>query len=144
MKKEVKKGTKIGLLCFFLLCEIFFVLVTIPTLFICPPVGIVGAVPSVFFGIVVISIIQSIKGKKPLLNLFREGEKTCKKCGFIYQKSHALSCPKCAERKRKKYPQYDTIAKHNERKRRKEEFWAGVAMVEMIEEFSKEKSDGER
>ena len=133
MKKEVKKGTKIRLLCFFLLCEIFFVLVTIPTLFICPPVGIV-----------VISIIQSIKGKKPLLNLFREGEKTCKKCGFIYQKSHALSCPKCAERKRKKYPQYDTIAKHNERKRRKEEFWAGVAMVEMIEEFSKEKSDGER
>ena len=97
----MKKGTKIGLLCFFLPCEMFFVICTIPALFIFPPVGIIGVIVSVFFGIVVASIIQSLKGKKPILNLFREGEKTCKKCGYTYQKDKAYSCPRCAEEKRK-------------------------------------------
>ena len=60
----MKKGTKIGLLCFFLPCEIFFVVCTIPALFIFPPVGIIGVIVSVFFGIVVASIIQSLKGKR--------------------------------------------------------------------------------
>ena len=38
----MKRGGKIALLCFFLPCEVFFVICTIPALFIFLPVGIVG------------------------------------------------------------------------------------------------------
>ena len=64
-------------------------------------------VVSVFFGMVVASIIQSLKGKKPLMNLFREGQKTCKKCGYTYEKRTAFDCPRCAEEKRKNEPKGD-------------------------------------
>lgn len=136
----MKKGTKIGLLCFFLPCELFFVICTIPALFIFPPVGIIGVIVSVFFGMVVASIIQSLKGKKPILNLFREGEKTCKKCGYTYQKSKAYTCPHCAEEKRKNAPPLPTYEEMQvvryERKRRKAEFWDAVGTLAVINELT--------
>lgn len=137
----MKRGTKIALLCFFLPCEIFFIICTIPALFIFLPVGIIGVVVSVFFGMVVASIIQSLKGKKPVLNLFREGQKTCKKCGTTFEKARYFSCPHCAEEKRKKQPPLPTFeemqAARYERKRRKAEFWDAVGTLAMISEFSK-------
>ena len=136
----MKKGGKIALLCFFLPCEIFFIICTIPALFIFLPVGIVGVVVSVFFGIVVASIIQSIKGKKPILNLFREGTKTCKKCGTTYEKRTAYSCPHCAEERRKNQPPPPTYEQMQEiraiRKARKNAFWDFVGAVGVIGELS--------
>ncbi len=136
----MKRGTKIALLCFFLPCEIFFVICTIPALFIFLPVGIVGVVISVFFGMVVASIIQSLKGKKPILNLFREGQKTCKKCGTTFEKARYFSCPHCAEEKRKNQPPLPSFeemqAARYERKRRKAEFWNAVGTLAMINELS--------
>lgn len=136
----MKRRTKIGLLCFFLTGEIIFVVCTIPALFIFFPVGIIGVIVSIFFGIVNVSIIQSLKGKKPVLNLFREGEKTCKKCGYTYPKSKAYTCPRCAEKRRKNaLPQlnYDEIqALRYERKRRKAEFWEAVGTMAVINELA--------
>ena len=136
----MKRGTKIALLCFFLPCEVFFVICTIPALFIFLPVGIVGVVVSVLFGMVVASIIQSLKGKKPIFNLFREGQKTCKKCGYTYEKRAAYTCPRCAEEKRKNQPPLPSFeemqAVRYERKRRKAEFWDAVGTLAMIHEFS--------
>lgn len=136
----MKRGAKIALLCFFMPCEIFFVICTIPALFIFLPVGIVGVVVSVFFGLVVTSIIQSLKGKKPIFNLFREGQKTCKKCGTTFEKAKYFSCPHCEEEKRKNQPPLPTFeemqAARYERKRRKAEFWDAVGALAMISEFS--------
>lgn len=136
----MKKGTKIALLCFFLPCEIFFVICTIPALFIFVPVGIIGVVVSVFFGTVVASLIQSMKGKKPILNLFREGEKTCKKCGTTFEKSRYFGCPRCAEEKRKNQPPLPTFEEMQqvraERKARKNAFWEAVGTIGIINELS--------
>ena len=136
----MKRGGKIALLCFFLPCEVFFVICTIPALFIYLPVGIVCIVVSVFFGMVVASIIQSLKGKKPIMNLFREGQKTCKKCGYTYEKRAAFSCPRCAEEKRKNQPPMPTYeemqAARMARKARKNEFWDFVGAIGVIGELS--------
>jgi len=136
----MKRGGKIALLCFFLPCEIFFVICTIPALFIFLPVGIVGVVVSVFFGIVVTSIIQSLKGKKPIMNLFREGQKTCKKCGTTFEKAKFFSCPHCAEEKRKNQPPPPTYeemrAARLARKARKNAFWDFVGAIGVIGELS--------
>lgn len=140
----MKRGTKIGLLCFFLPCEVFFVVCTIPALFIFLPVGIVGVVVSVFFGIVVTSIIQSLKGKKPIMNLFREGKKTCKKCGYTYEKRTAYSCPKCAEEKRRNQPPMPTFEELQEarmaRRARKAEFWNAVGTLAVLNELTEKPS----
>ena len=128
------------MLCFFLPCEVFFVICTIPALFIYLPVGIVCIVASVFFGMVVASIIQSLKGKKPIMNLFREGQKTCKKCGYTYEKRTAFSCPRCAEEKRKNQPPLPTYeeiqAARMARKARKNAFWDFVGAIGVIGELS--------
>ena len=139
----MKKGGKIALLCFFLPCEVFFVICTIPALFIFLPVGIVGLVVSTFFGLVVASIIQSIKGKKPILNLFRECTKTCKKCGTTYEKAKSYACPRCAEEKRKNQPPLPTFAEMQEarmaRKARKAAFWEAVGTIAVIDELTRPK-----
>ena len=136
----MKRRGKIALLCFFLPCEVFFVICTIPALFIFLPIGIVGAVVSVFFGMVVASIIQSLKGKKPIMNLFREGQKTCKKCGYTYEKRAAFSCPRCAEEKWKNQPPMPTYeemqAARMARKARKNAFWDFVGAIGVIGELS--------
>ena len=86
----MKRITKIVLLCIFIPCEVFFCIATFVALFMFPPVGIVGLVASTLYMLVIISIFQSLKGKKPILNLFREGTKTCKKCGITYALSMQL------------------------------------------------------
>lgn len=138
----MKRGGKIALLCFFLPCEIVFVICTIPAIFIYLPVGIVGIVVSVFCGMVVTSIVQSIQGKKPILNLFREGQKTCKKCGTTYEKAKYFGCPHCAEEKRKNQPPLPTFeemqAARMARKARKAAFWNGIgASFEILEECTR-------
>lgn len=137
---QVKKKGKIVLLCIFIPIEIFFVICTIPALFIFLPVGIIGVVVSVFYGMVIASIIQSIKGKKPIFNLFREGTKTCKKCGTTYEKRKSYGCPKCAEERRKNQPPLPTFEKMQEarmaRKARKSAFWDAVGTIAVLGELS--------
>lgn len=101
-----------------------------------PPVGIIGLLASTLYMLVIISIIQSLKGKKPIFNLFREGEKTCKKCGYTYEKRKAFSCPRCAEEKRKNQPPLPTYeemqAARMARKARKNAFWDVVGAIGII------------
>lgn len=136
----MKKGTKITLLCIFVPIEIFFCLATFVALFMFPPVGIFGLAASTLYLIVIISIWQSLKGKKPILNLFREGTKTCKKCGTTYEKAKSFGCPKCAEEKRKNQPPLPTLEEMEyarlKRKARKAAFWDFVGAVGVIGELS--------
>ena len=135
----MKRSTKIGLLCFFIPCEVFFVICTLPALFIFLPVGIVGVAVVIFFGLVITSIFQSLKGKKPIFNLFREGIKTCKKCGYTYEKSKAYTCPRCLEEKRKNQTPLPTYEEMMEarmaRKARKADFWNAVGELALISEL---------
>lgn len=118
----------------------FFAICTLPALFIFLPVGIVGVVVVIFFGLVITSIFQSLKGQKPIINLFREGSKTCKKCGYTYEKSKAYTCPRCAEEKRKNQPPLPTydemMAAKIARKARKADFWKAVGELALISELS--------
>ena len=136
---KLKKGVKIGLLCFFIPCETFFAICTLPALFIFLPVGIIGVIVTTFFGLVIASIFQSLNGKKPIINLFREGNKTCKKCGYTYEKSKAYTCPRCAEEKRKTQPPLPTFEEMQEarlrRKMRKERFWDVIGAFTVIDEL---------
>lgn len=92
-----------------------------------------------FFGLVITSIFQSLHGKKPIINLFREGSKTCKKCGTTYEKAKFFGCPKCAEEKRKNQPPLPTFEEIQEarlrRKMRKERFWDVVGAFAVIDEL---------
>lgn len=136
----MKKGTKIALLCFFVPIEVVFCLATLVAIFIVPPVGFVGLAASTLYLLVIISICQSLKGKKPVLNLFREGVKTCRKCGTTYEKAKFFSCPKCAEEKRKNQPPLPTFEEMENarlaRKARKAAFWDFVGAVGVIGELS--------
>ena len=118
----------------------FFAICTLPALFIFLPVGIVGVAVVIFFGLVITSIFQSLKGQKPIFNLFREGSKTCKKCGYTYEKSKAYTCPRCAEETRKNQPPLPTydemMAARMARKARKADFWNAVGELALISEFS--------
>lgn len=118
----------------------FFAICTLPALFIFLPVGIVGVVVVIFFGLVITSIFQSLKGQKPIFNLFREGSKTCKKCGYTYEKSKAYTCPRCAEEKRKNQPPLPTydemMAAKIALKARKADFWKAVGELALISELS--------
>lgn len=139
----MKKKGKIVLLCIFMPIEIFFVICTIPALFIFLPVGIIGVVVSVFYGMIIASIIQSIKGKTPIFNLFREGTKTCKKCGTTYEKRKSYGCPKCAEERRKNQqplPTFEEMQRARaERKARKNAFWEAVGTFAVIDELTRPK-----
>ena len=136
----MKRTTKIVLLCFFIPCEAFFCLATLVALFMFPPVGIIGVAASTLYMLVIISIFQSLKGKKPILNLFREGTKTCKKCGTTFEKSKHFGCPHCAEEKRKNQPPLPTYeemqAARMARKARKNAFWDFVGAIGIIGEMT--------
>lgn len=136
----MKRTTKIVLLCIFIPCEVFFCLATLVALFMFPPIGLVGLAASILYMLVIISIFQSLKGKKPILNLFREGTKTCKKCGTTFEKAKFFSCPHCAEEKRKNQPPPPTYeemqAARLARKARKNAFWDFVGAIGVIGELS--------
>ncbi len=131
--------TKKVLFWFFLPVDIFFGLVTVIALAIFPPVGIIGIAATTLYTLVVISIRQSIKGKKPILNLFREGEKICKKCGHTYSKKY-YGCPKCASKKKPELPTLQEMqqAAYN-RRQRKNEFWNAVGTMMFIDEMTETK-----
>lgn len=139
----MKRTTKIVLLCIFIPCEAFFCLATLVALFMFPPVGFVGLAASTLYMLVIISIFQSLKGKKPILNLFREGTKTCKKCGTTYEKAKSYGCPKCAEEKRKNQPPLPTFQEMQqarvERKARKAAFWEAVGTIAIFDEMTRPK-----
>ena len=136
----MKRTTKIVLLCIFIPCEVFFCLATLVALFMFPPIGLVGVAASTLYLLVIISIFQSLRGKKPVFNLFREGTKTCKKCGTTFEKAKYFSCPHCAEEKRKNQPPMPTYeemqAARMARKARKNAFWDFVGAVGVIGELS--------
>lgn len=139
----MKRKTKIVLLCLFIPIEAFFCLATLVALFMFPPVGFVGLAASVLYMLVIISIFQSLKGKKPILHLFREGTKTCKKCGTTYEKAKSYGCPKCAEEKRKNQPPLPTFQEMQqaraERKARKAAFWEAVGTIAIFDEMTRPK-----
>lgn len=139
----MKRTTKIVLLCIFIPCEAFFCLATLVALFMFPPVGFVGLVVSILYMLVIISIFQSLKGKKPVLNLFREGTKTCKKCGTTYEKAKSYGCPHCAEKRRKNQPPMPTFqemqAARLARKARKSAFWEAVGTIAIFDELTRSK-----
>lgn len=85
-----------GLYCFFLGIDIFFGVLTLIFLFVFPPIGLIGVAVTVLYALVTISIKQSINGKKPIFDLFREGTKTCRKCKHTFAKKEYLTCPHCA------------------------------------------------
>lgn len=136
----MKRTTKIVLLCIFIPCEVFFCLATLVALLMFPPVGIVGLAASTLYLLVIISIFQSLHGKKPVFNLFREGTKTYKKCGTTFEKAKYFSCPHCAEEKRKNQPPMPTYeemqAARMARKARKNAFWDFVGAIGVIGELS--------
>lgn len=81
---------------FFLGIDIFFGILTLIFLFVFPPVGLIGIAVTVLYALVAISIKQAIKGKKPILDMFREGTKTCRKCKQTFAKKEHWTCPHCA------------------------------------------------
>lgn len=139
----MKRTTKIVLLCIFIPCEAFFCLATLVALFMFPPVGFVGLAASTLYMLVIISIFQSLKGKKPILNLFREGTKTCRKCGTTYEKAKSYGCPHCAEERRKNQPPLPTFqemqAARMARKARKSAFWEAVGAIAIFDELTRPK-----
>ena len=78
MDKKVRFRS--GLYRFFLGIDVFFGILTLIFIFVFPPVGLIGVAVTVLYALVAISIKQSINGKKPILDLFREGTKTCRRC----------------------------------------------------------------
>ena len=139
----MKRTTKIVLLCIFIPCEAFFCLATLVALFMFPPVGFVGLAASILYMLIIISIFQSLKGKKPIFNLFREGIKTCRKCGTTYEKARFYGCPHCAEERRKNQPPMPTFeemqAARMARKARKSAFWEAVGTIAIFDELTRPK-----
>lgn len=102
MKKKYSKRTKKALLFIFIPAEIFFIIFTPAILSIDPTVGFIVISVLIFYALVIISIYESLKGKKPVIDLFREGSKTCRKCGYTYKKFNNYSCPVCRSKKKKR------------------------------------------
>ena len=119
--------------------DVIFAIATIPALFIYFPVGFIALAATTLYTLVLISIRQSLTGKKPIFNLFREGNKTCKKCGHTYTRK-LLYCPECAKKKKKELPTYPEIRQAAiTRKQRKDEFWTAVGILMAVDEFTQPK-----
>lgn len=84
-----------GFYRFFRGIDILFGVLTPIFLFVFSPVGLIGVAVTVLYALVAISIKQSNNGKKPILDLFREGTKTCRKCKHTFAKKQHLTCPHC-------------------------------------------------
>lgn len=134
---NMKKGSKITHLCIFVPSEVIFCIATFVALFMYSPVGFVCLAVSALYMLVIISICQSLKGKKPAFNLFIEGTRTCKKCGTTYERAKHFGCPKCAEEKRKNQPPLPTFEEMENarlaRKARKATFWDLLELLALSE-----------
>lgn len=120
----MKRRGKIALLCFFALAESFFVLITVVTLFAYLPVGIIGLAVSTFFAIVIISIQQSIKGKKPIIDLFHENPKK-RKNAAVFKKQTSSKLVEGLE-------QRSSFSDYNERRKARREAFFEVMAMDMI------------
>ncbi|MBE6703001.1 MAG: hypothetical protein E7585_06295 [Ruminococcaceae bacterium] len=115
----------------------FFGALTLVFLFVLPPVGLFGVAITAIYILVAISIKQSMQGKKPIFDMFREGMRTCRKCKKTYPKKQSLTCPYCAkvrEFKRK----YATIIESKKMPPKDEEhsdFWEDIGMLMILDEI---------
>lgn len=126
-----------GLYRFFLGIDIFFGVLTLIFLFVFPPIGLIGVTVTVLYVLVAISIKQSLGGKKPIFDLFREGTKTCSKCKHTFAKKEHLTCPHCA-RVREFKRKYAEIIKSKTPPPKDEEhddFWEELGMLMLIDEI---------
>jgi len=136
MKKTSEK-TKRGLLTLFIVFECIFAPFTVLGLLIFFPVGLIGLAACIIYALVIISIKQSINGKKPILDLFREGKKTCRKCKHTFSKKDSLTCPYCA-RVREFKRKYAPIIESKKLPPKDEEhmdFWEEIGLLMLIDEI---------
>lgn len=136
MKKTSEK-TKKNLLIVFIVFEIVFAPMTLLGLLIFFPVGLVGVAACALYGLVIASIKQSMAGKKPILDLFREGYNTCRKCKHTYPRRMSLTCPHCArvrafKRKYRKIIESKIMPPKDEEH---EDFWEEIAKLMILEEL---------
>ena len=135
--KETSNKTKKNLLTLFIVFEFIFIPITILGLLIFFPVGIVGLVTCVLYALVIVSIKQSLARKKPILDLFREGTKTCKKCKHTFPKKQHLTCPHCA-RVREFKRKYADIIKSKTPPPKDEahlDFWEEIGLLMLLDEI---------
>ena len=136
MKKTSDK-TKKNILIIFIVFEAIFVPMTLLGLLIFFPVGLVGVAACVLYALVIVSIKQSLAGKKPIIDLFREGYNTCRKCKHTYPRRMYLTCPHCA-RVRAFKRKYQSIIKSKEMPPQDEEhedFWEEIGKLMILDEL---------
>lgn len=135
MEKKIK--FRKGLYRFFLGIDIFFGILTLIFIFVLPPVGLVGIAVTVLYALVAVSIKQSVKGKKPIFDLFREGMKTCRKCKHTFAKKEHLTCPHCARVRefKRKYAEIIKSKTPPPRDDAHRDFWEEIAMLMIIDDI---------
>lgn len=126
-----------GLYCFFLGIDIFFGVLTLIFLFVFPPIGLIGVAVTVLYALVTISIKQSINGKKPIFDLFREGTKTCRKCKHTFAMKEHLTCPHCARVREFKRKHAENIKSKTPPTKDEEhdDFWEELGTLMLIDEI---------
>ena len=117
----------------FIVFEAIFAPMTLLGLLIFFPVGLVGVVACVLYALVIVSIKQSLAGKKPIIDLFREGYNTCKKCKHTYPRRLSLTCPHCA-RVRAFKRKYQSIIKSKEMPPQ-DDFWEEIGKLMILDEL---------
>lgn len=135
--KKTSDRTKKNILILFTVLEAIIVPATILCLLIFFPVGLVGVTVCALYAFVIVSIRQSLAGKKPIFDLFREGYNTCGKCKRTYPRQMSLTCPHCA-RVRAFKRKYRAIIETNEmppKDKEHEDFWEEIAMFMIIDEI---------
>ena len=135
--KKTSDNTKKNLLIIFIVFEAIFTPITLLSLLIFFPVGLVGVVACVLYALVIISIKQSLAGKNPIIDLFREGYNTCRKCKHTYPRRMSLTCPHCA-RVRAFKRKYQSIIKSKEMPPKDEEhedFWEEIGKLMILDEL---------
>jgi len=137
MKKPSMKLKK-GLLITFSVLDALLIPLSILFLIFLLPLGLICVAACVIYTIAIISIKQSIDGKKPIWDLFREGTKTCKKCKHTYQRRIAYFCPYCARIRKFKRQYKAQIDKYKTQERREnedEDFWTAVGTLMILDEI---------
>ena len=136
MKKATEK-TKKTLMIIFIVFEVIFIPMTILGLLIFLPVGLVGVAACMLYALVIISIKQSIVGKKPILDLFREGYNTCQKCNHTYPRRMYLTCPHCARIRafKRKYKEIIRSKEMPPKDEEHEDFWEEIGKLMILDEL---------
>jgi len=135
--KQTTEKTKRTLLMIFIVFECLFAPITLLALLIFFPVGLVGLAACVIYALVITSIKQSLNGKKPIIDLFREGMKTCRKCKHTYSKKESLTCPYCAKVRAFKH-KYAKIIESKQlppKDKEHEDFWTEIGLLMLIDEI---------